>query len=57
MEPNQKQLVEIAAFLDAGTLRSVVDSVIPLSQAPELFAGKAARQGRGKLVIAIQSVN
>lgn len=53
VEPSQKQLVEIAGLLDAGKLRPVVDSVFPLSQAPEVFAGKVPRQGRGKLVIAI----
>jgi NADPH:quinone reductase-like Zn-dependent oxidoreductase len=53
VEPNRKQLVEIAGLLDGGKLRTVVDSVIPLSQAPELYAGKLPRQGRGKLVVAI----
>ena len=57
VEPNQKQLVEVARLLDAGTLRPVVDSVIPLSQAPEVFAGKTPRHGRGKLVIAIQNMD
>ncbi len=57
VEPNQKQLYEIAGLLDTAILRPVVDSVIPLSQVPALFAGKVARQGRGKLVIAIQSVD
>jgi NADPH:quinone reductase-like Zn-dependent oxidoreductase len=53
VEPNQKQLAEIAGLLDDGKLRTVVDSVFPLSQAPDVFAGKAARQGRGKMVIEI----
>ena len=53
VEPNQKQLYEIACLLDAGRLRPVVDSVIPLSQAPDVIAGKVPKQGRGKLVIGI----
>ena len=53
VEPNQKQLYEIACLLDAGRLRPVLDSVISLSQAPEVIAGKVPKQGRGKLVIAI----
>lgn len=53
VEPNQKQLSEIARLLLGGKLRTVVDSVFPLSQAPDVFAGKTARRGRGKLVIEI----
>jgi hypothetical protein len=33
VEPNQNELVEIAALL------TVVDAVIPLSKAPEVYAG------------------
>jgi len=40
-------------MLESGKLRTVVDSVFPLSQAPDVLAGKAARRGRGKLVIEI----
>jgi NADPH:quinone reductase-like Zn-dependent oxidoreductase len=43
VEPNQKQLVEIAALLDGGQLRTVVDTVIPLSQAPEAYAACRGR--------------
>ncbi|HEY1754354.1 MAG TPA: NADP-dependent oxidoreductase [Bryobacteraceae bacterium] len=57
VEPDQKQLVEIGGLLDAGKLRAVVDSVIPLSQAPDAYAGKVRRRGRGKLVIAVPTVN
>jgi NADPH:quinone reductase-like Zn-dependent oxidoreductase len=53
VEPNQKQLAEIGGLLDAGKLRTVVDSVYPLSAAPDVFAGTVARQGRGKMVIEI----
>ena len=53
VEPNQEQLVEITGLLDGGQLRTVVDTVIPLSQAPELYAGKLPRQGRGKVVVAV----
>lgn len=53
VEPNQKQLSELAELLDTGKLRPVVDTVVPLSQAPEAYAGKVQRHGRGKLVIEI----
>jgi len=51
VEPLQKQLVEIGGMLEAGKLRTTVDTVVPLSQAPAAYAGKVPRQGRGKLVV------
>jgi NADPH:quinone reductase-like Zn-dependent oxidoreductase len=53
VEPNQKQLFKIAALLNSTQLRTVVDTAIPLSEAPELYAGAVARQGRGKMVVAM----
>ena len=57
VEPNQKQLAEVAVLLDNEQIRPVVDAVIPLSQAPEAYAGRIARQGRGKLVVAVANMN
>jgi NADPH:quinone reductase-like Zn-dependent oxidoreductase len=53
VRPNQHELAEIGALLDAGLLRPIVDAVIPLSQAPAAYAGKVQRQGRGKLVVTV----
>ncbi len=53
VEPNQKQLVEVGALLDSGRLHPAVDAVIRFSHAAEAYAGETARQGRGKLVIAL----
>ncbi|HEY2015091.1 MAG TPA: zinc-binding dehydrogenase [Bryobacteraceae bacterium] len=53
VEPNQKQLFEIADMLDAGRLRTVVDSVVPFSQAVEVYEGMAPRQHRGKVVVSV----
>jgi len=57
VEPNRKQLAEIAAMLEAGRLRAVVDTVVPLSRAPDAYAGKVERQGRGKMVVAVEDVS
>jgi NADPH:quinone reductase-like Zn-dependent oxidoreductase len=52
VEPNQKQLVEVAKLLDAGKWNTVVDAVVPLSDAASAYNGSVKhRQGRGKLVI------
>ncbi len=56
VEPNQKQLVEIGHLLDADKLRTVVDSVVPLSQIPDLYAGKVKKQGRGKIVASVTDI-
>lgn len=57
VEPDQKQLAEVGRLLDDGQLHCVVDEVIPLSEAPEAYAGKVSRRGQGKLVVAIPHVN
>ena len=53
VEPNQKQLFEIARLLDAGKLHAAVDSVVTLTEVPDLYAGKLRKQGRGKMVVTV----
>lgn len=54
VEPNSRQLEEIGSLLQTGELQAVVDIVLPLSQAPDAFAGKLkGRRGRGKMVVAV----
>ena len=53
VEPNQKQLTEVADLLERGQLIPVVDKVIPLNQAVEAYTGQLMRSGRGKVVVAI----
>jgi NADPH:quinone reductase-like Zn-dependent oxidoreductase len=55
VEPNQKQLIQIAALLDAGTFRVFVDSEISLAEAPDAFARTIPRKlGFGKTVVVMQ---
>jgi NADPH:quinone reductase-like Zn-dependent oxidoreductase len=53
VESRKEELLEVGKRLDAGGLRTVVDTVLPWSQAPAVFAGKVERRGRGKLVVAV----
>jgi NADPH:quinone reductase-like Zn-dependent oxidoreductase len=54
VEPNQKQLVEIAKQLDAGDLRSFVKTTVPLSEASSAYSGAVTHgSGHGKIVIAV----
>jgi NADPH:quinone reductase-like Zn-dependent oxidoreductase len=50
--PDRLQLAKIAAMLEAGRLRTEVDSVVPFEQAPEVYAGTFhGKRGRGKIVV------
>ena len=54
VEPNRDQLARVADLIDAGSLRTTVDAVVPLSESPLAFAGKVTqREGRGKMVVAV----
>jgi NADPH:quinone reductase-like Zn-dependent oxidoreductase len=53
VEPRRDQLVEIAKLLDSGKLRTVVDTVLPLSRASDAYTGSLHRTGRGKIVISV----
>jgi NADPH:quinone reductase-like Zn-dependent oxidoreductase len=51
VEPNRKQLQEIAGLIDSGYVRPLVEAVYPLSQAPEAYATAERGHLRGKIVL------
>ncbi len=54
VEPSQKQLLEVATLLDAGTLKTYVNAVVPFEEASDAYSGAARRKlGYGKVVIVI----
>src|SRR5215469_9815487 len=56
VEPNQKQLVEIAGQLDAGNLRAFVKTIVSLNEASAAYSGAVTnKKGYGKIVIAFPS--
>jgi NADPH:quinone reductase-like Zn-dependent oxidoreductase len=56
VEPNQKQLVEIAKQLDAGDLRAFVKTTVPLNEASAAYSGKVRdNSGYGKIVIVVSA--
>jgi len=56
VEPNQKQLVEIAKQLDAGHLRAFVKTTVPLNEASAAYSGAVThKSGYGKIVIAVST--
>ncbi len=56
VEPNQKQLFEIAELLDSGQIRTLVDSVVPLSEASRVYAD-SGKKHRGKVVVALTEID
>jgi NADPH:quinone reductase-like Zn-dependent oxidoreductase len=54
VEPNQKQLIEVARLLDAGLLKTYVKAAVPLSDAASAYDGSALQKlPYGKTVITI----
>ena len=52
IEPNQKQLIEAAKLLDAGTLKTYIKAVVPLAEASNAYSGAVPnKRGYGKLVV------
>jgi NADPH:quinone reductase-like Zn-dependent oxidoreductase len=52
VEPNQKQLIEVARLFDEGSLETFVNAAVPLEDAPRAYAGSVAHKlGYGKVVI------
>jgi NADPH:quinone reductase-like Zn-dependent oxidoreductase len=56
VEPDQKQLGEIANRLDAGKLKAYVSAVVPLEEASFAYSGAVRdKHGYGKVVIAVST--
>lgn len=54
VEPNQKQLIEIAKLIDAGYMRTFVNAVVPLEDSAKAYAKSIPQKlGYGKVVITI----
>jgi NADPH:quinone reductase-like Zn-dependent oxidoreductase len=53
VEPNGKQLVELARLADHGDLRVSIDEVFPLSAARAAFEHVQRRHGAGKVVLRV----
>lgn len=57
VEPDHDQLTEICKLLDAGTLRTFVNAIVPFSEAPRAYENAIEHKlGFGKVVIAIAAI-
>jgi NADPH:quinone reductase-like Zn-dependent oxidoreductase len=53
VQPNPAQLAELAKLADAGTVRPIVDSVLPLAEAARAHEMNATLHTRGKIVLRV----
>ena len=51
MSPDGKMLTEIASLISQGTIKTVIDSIYSMKQAPEAFELLAKGRAKGKIVI------
>ena len=58
VEPNQKQLIEVGKLLDAGSIKTFVNAVLPFEDAPEAYTRRIPNElGYGKVVVTIPNGN
>jgi NADPH:quinone reductase-like Zn-dependent oxidoreductase len=51
VRPDGGQLAQIAALIEAGTIRPVIDKVFPLTEAKQALVYLAQGRARGKVVV------
>ena len=54
VEPSRMQLLNLAALIDGGRLRPIIDRVFPLSEARAAFDRSMGDHGRGKIVLRVK---
>jgi NADPH:quinone reductase-like Zn-dependent oxidoreductase len=53
VEPNREQLIQIGKLIDAGHIRPIIETVLPLSQARQAYEQGANGHTRGKIVLRV----
>lgn len=53
VEPNREQLIQIGALIDAGQIRPIIETILPLSQARQAYEQGARGHTRGKIVLRV----
>jgi NADPH:quinone reductase-like Zn-dependent oxidoreductase len=53
VKPSREQLIQIGAFIDAGQLRPIIDTVLPLAEARQAYEQAAKGHTRGKIVLRV----
>jgi NADPH:quinone reductase-like Zn-dependent oxidoreductase len=53
VEPNREQLIQIGILIDAGHIRPIVETVLPLSEARQAYERGSKGHTRGKIVLRV----
>jgi NADPH:quinone reductase-like Zn-dependent oxidoreductase len=54
VEPSRLQLLKLAALIDDGRIRPIIDRVFPLSEARAAFDRSMGDHGGGKIVLRVK---
>ena len=55
MRPSGQDLAQLAKLIDAGDIRPVIDSVVPLARLGDAFDHSRTHRARGKIIIGVRS--
>jgi NADPH:quinone reductase-like Zn-dependent oxidoreductase len=53
VEPNREHLIQIGTLIDAGHIRPIIETVLPLSQARQAYEQGAKGHTCGKIVLRV----
>jgi NADPH:quinone reductase-like Zn-dependent oxidoreductase len=53
VEPNRRQLIQLGTLIDAGQIRPIIETVLPLSEARQAYEQGAKGHTRGKIVLRV----
>src|SRR5205807_5266425 len=53
VEPNREQLIQIGTLIDAGQIRPIIETVLPLSEARQAYEQGSKGHTRGKIVLRV----
>ncbi len=55
VQPNRAELIQIGDLIDAGQVQPVIETVFPLSEAPQAFERALSGHTRGKIILRVVS--
>jgi NADPH:quinone reductase-like Zn-dependent oxidoreductase len=56
MKPSGKQLETLRTYLEAGTLKPVIDRIIPFSEIADAFNYSHSGKAKGKIILKISDI-
>jgi NADPH:quinone reductase-like Zn-dependent oxidoreductase len=54
VHPSRDQLIRIGDLIDTGRVKPIVDTILPLSEARQVYEGAKGVHKRGKIVLRVR---